>query len=122
MILEGALSLAKKLNLKDGMSLRVFGKPKDVDFDDVKLTSSAKADGVLVFVRKLAELDERCEPLVSAAKADRLAWAAYPKAGQLDTDLNRDKLWEHLSKSGIEGVRLVALDSTWSVMRFRPAK
>jgi hypothetical protein len=28
------VSLAKKLNLKDGMSLRVFGKPKDVDLDD----------------------------------------------------------------------------------------
>jgi len=120
-ILGLLVSLAKKLNLKDGMSLRVFGKPKDVDFGDVKLTSSAKAEGVLVFVRKLAELDDKCEPLVEAAKADRLAWAAYPKAGQLATDLNRDKLWQQLSKSGIEGVRLVALDSMWSVMRFRPA-
>ena len=29
-------------------------------------------------------------PRVAAAKADRLAWLAYPKAGQLGTDLNRD--------------------------------
>ncbi len=114
------MSLAKKLNLKDGMSLRVLGKPKDVDFGDVTLTSSAKADGVLVFVKKLAEVDEKCAPLVAAAKADRLAWAAYPKAGRLDTDLNRDKLWNQLSQHGVEGVRLVALDTTWSAMRFRP--
>jgi hypothetical protein len=120
-ILDLVVSLAKKLNLKDGSALRVFGKPKDVAWDDVKLTSSAHAEGVLVFVKTLADVDAKCAPLIDAARADRLAWAAYPKAGQLDTDLNRDKLWQRLSQSGIEGVRLVALDSMWSAMRFRPA-
>ncbi|WP_235217043.1 iron chaperone [Archangium violaceum] len=113
------MSLAKKLNLKDGMKLRVLGKPRDVDLDDVTTTTSAK-EGVLVFVKTLAEVDSKCAPLVEAAKQDRIAWAAYPKAGQLDTDLNRDILWKHLERQGIEGVRQVALDSVWSVMRFRP--
>ncbi|WP_224246101.1 hypothetical protein [Hyalangium gracile] len=45
---------------------------------------------------------------------------AYPKAGQLGTDLNRDVLWKHLLKEGIQGVRQVALDPVWSAMRFRP--
>jgi hypothetical protein len=30
------------------------------------------------------------------AKEDRIAWLAYPKAGKLDTDLNRDILWRHM--------------------------
>lgn len=116
------MSLAKKLNLKDGMKTRVVGKPAGVDLDDVVTTTSAKAEGLLVFVKNLAEVDAKCAPLIEAAKADRIAWAAYPKAGQLDTDLNRDILWKHLEKQGIQGVRQVALDSVWSAMRFRPGK
>jgi hypothetical protein len=114
------VSLAKKLNLKDGMTLRALGKPPGFDFDDVKLTSSSKADAVFVFVKTLAEVDAKCEPVIAAAKADRLAWVAYPKAGQLGTDLNRDVLWRHLTKSGVQGVRQIAADSVWSAMRFRP--
>lgn len=114
------MSLAKKLNLKSGMTLRAVGKPPGIDFDDVKLTTSAKADAVLVFVKTLADVDAKCEPAVVAAKADRLAWIAYPKAGQLGTDLNRDILFKRLLGSDIQGVRQVALDSVWSVMRFRP--
>jgi len=114
------VSLAKKLNLKDGMKVRVVGKPKDVDLGDVAATTSAKADAILVFVRMLDEVDARCAPMVEAAREDRLAWAAYPKAGQLGTDLNRDVLWRHLLQQGIQGVRQVALDDVWSAMRFRP--
>jgi hypothetical protein len=116
------VSLAKKLNLKDGMTVRAVGKPPGFDFDDVKLSTSAKADAIFVFVKTLAEVDAKCAPVVAAAKADRIAWAAYPKAGQLGTDLNRDVLWRHLLKSGVQGVRQIALDSVWSAMRFRPAQ
>ncbi|WP_238536556.1 hypothetical protein [Stigmatella aurantiaca] len=116
------MSLAKKLNLKDGMKVRVVGKPADIDLDDVAVTSSPQAQALLVFVKTLAEVDAKCAPLIEAAKADRLAWAAYPKAGQMGTDLNRDVLWNHLEKQGIQGVRLVSIDAVWSAMRFRPAK
>jgi hypothetical protein len=116
------MSLAKKLNLKEGMKVRVVGKPKGLDLDDVVTTTSAKAEALLVFVKTLAEVDAKCAPLIEAAKEDRIAWAAYPKAGQLGTDLNRDILWKHLEGRGIQGVRQVALDEVWSAMRFRPAK
>ncbi|WP_241758627.1 hypothetical protein [Pyxidicoccus parkwayensis] len=115
-----SMSLAKKLNLKDGMKLRVVGKPSGVDLDDVVTTTSVKAEALLVFVKNLAEVDAKCAPVIEAAKADRIAWVAYPKAGQLDTDLNRDILWKHLETRGIQGVRQVAVDSVWSAMRFRP--
>jgi phage-related baseplate assembly protein len=114
------MSLAKKLNLKDGMQLRVIGRPEGVSLDDVDTTPSPLADGVLAFVRTLAEVDATCGPVLEAARADRLAWVAYPKAGQLGTDLNRDKLWAHLQARGVDGVRQVAIDEVWSAMRFRP--
>jgi hypothetical protein len=116
------MSLAKKLNLKEGMKVRVIGKPAGVDLGDVDATNSAKADAVLVFVKTRAEVDAKGAPLVEAARADRIAWAAYPKAGQLGTDLNRDVLWKHLQEQGIQPVRQVALDEVWSAMRFRPGE
>jgi phage-related baseplate assembly protein len=116
------MSLAKKLNLKEGMKVRVLGKPADMDLGDLATTTSAKAEGVLVFVKTLAEVEAKAAPAIAAAKADGLAWIAYPKAKQLGTDLNRDILWQHLLKEGIQGVRQVALDEQWSAMRFRPKK
>ena len=117
------MSLAKKLNLKDGTKLRVVGKPKAVDLGDVDSTSSGKAPAVLAFVTKLADVDAACAPVIEAAREDRIAWAAYPKAGQLGTDLNRDVLWKYLlDRHRVQGVRQIALDEVWSALRFRPAK
>jgi len=75
---------------------------------------------VLVFISRVADIDGVGAPLVEAARADRIAWAAYPKAGQLGTDLNRDVLAKELQKRGAEPVRQVALDEVWSALRFRP--
>ena len=116
------MSLARKLNLKAGMKVRVAGKPTTVDLDDVVTTTAASADAVLLFVKTRAELDARGAPFIDAARSDRLAWIAYPKAGQLGTDLNRDILWKHLLKHGIQGVRQIAIDDVWSALRFRPAE
>jgi len=120
------MSLAKKLNVKDGITVRVVGKPEGVDLGDVPTATAADAygthgaQGVLVFARTLADVEATCDPAVEAAREDRLAWIAYPKAGQLGTDLNRDILWQRLHPRGILGVRQVALDDVWSAMRFRP--
>jgi hypothetical protein len=60
-------------------------------------------------------------PALDHAADDRLTWIAYPKAGRLKPDLNRDILWELLDGKGVRPVRQVALDDTWSALRFRPA-
>jgi hypothetical protein len=114
--------LAKKLNLKDGMSVHVIGKPNVVDLVDIAVTASPDAEGVIAFARMLVHLDAIGEPVVQAAKADRIAWFAYPKAGQLDTDLNRDILARHVEKAGVKAVRQVSIDAVWSALRFRPGK
>lgn len=115
------MSLAKKLNLKDGTKIRVIGKPASVDLDDLTTTTGA-ADAILLFATKLADVDKKAARVLDAARADKLAWIAYPKAKQLGTDLNRDVLWKHLEKEGVQGVRQVSIDDVWSAMRFRPAK
>lgn len=50
-----------------------------------------------------------------------LLWLCYPKGtAKIKTDLNRDVLRETVAaRHGLEGVSLVAIDDTWSAMRFR---
>lgn len=115
------MSLAKKLNFKEGMKSRVIDKPKNVDLLDLAITKAEQADGVILFVKNLAEVNEKIAPVFEASKSDRLAWVAYPKVGQLDTDLNRDILWQHLIDKGLRGVRQVSIDEIWSAIRFRKA-
>ena len=115
----GTLDLERKLALK-GRSLEVRGAPCGLSFPGRKGGSSERA--LLVFVTNRASLGTARRAVVESASADRLTWVAYPKAGQLGTDLNRDSLAERLRKEGIQPVTQIAIDETWSALRFRPAK
>lgn len=75
---------------------------------------------VIVFVTDAAELRDTGAPAWEAARADRLAWICYPKNKQLGTDLNRDTLAASAAEHGARPVRQIAIDATWSALRFRP--
>jgi len=113
-------SISKKLNLKNDMRIRVMGKPANVTLGNVKVTTSSKADAVLAFIRKSSEIRAKGAAVIKAGKRDRIAWIAYPRGRQLDTDLNRDILWKHMKRFGLTAVRLIAIDNVWAAMRFRP--
>lgn len=113
--------IAEKLQLRPGQGLRVLEAPADVALGH-GVADATTPVGILVFVRCEAEISGvPAQAVVAEARADRLAWVAYPKAGQLGTDLNRDRLTEALSGHGIRPVRQISLDETWSALRFRPA-
>ena len=80
----------------------------------------ATASAVIGFAVHRDDLD-RLGPVIGAARAGRLAWIGYPKGGKLGTDLNRDRLAQVLACEGIQPVRQVSIDDTWSALRFRPA-
>lgn len=118
------MSVATKLQIKPGSNVAVLHEPGGIDLelsdDHSAIDDPEAADTVILFVTNRNELDERAKPFLEAASRDALAWLAYPKAGQLDTDLNRDSLWELLGTRGIRPVRQVAIDDTWTALRFRP--
>ena len=119
------MSVADKLQIRPTHRVCVLHLPDDIDLelpDDVPTTSDpAAATAVLVFATDRRELSERAGPVVDAARRDALAWIAYPKARQLGTDLTRDNLSAALGAEDIRPVRQVAIDQTWSGLRFRPA-
>jgi hypothetical protein len=83
---------------------------------------TADAGAVIAFARRLADLADAVQPAIEAARQDKLAWIAYPKAGQVGTDLNRDTLARWAGDHGIRPVRQIALDEVWSALRFRPER
>jgi hypothetical protein len=117
---DSSTSLARKLQVQPDQAVRVINAPPSFEFD-AETTDAPDARAVLLFARNAAELDQLGEPMLDAARQDRLAWLCYPKAGQLDTDLNRDILWERMKLKGVRPVRQVSIDAVWSALRFRPA-
>jgi hypothetical protein len=115
------MNVASKLQIKPGQSVCVIGQPQDVTLDLELSQDPAEADAVVVYCGASADLERLSEPLLAAARRDALTWVAYPKAGQLGTDLNRDKLAAVLRAQGVRPVRQIAIDDVWSALRFRPA-
>src|ERR1700730_10813031 len=96
------MSLARKLQIPDGQGVRVINPPARFQVD-APMTTDSQAP-VLLFVTDSRTLKKLGKPVFEAAKADRLAWIAYPKAGQLGTELNRDMLWTTVEPLGIRAV------------------
>jgi hypothetical protein len=118
-----SMDLSAKLQIKPGQRVATITGTDDVPaVAPQELAGSPDAADVIVaFVRARAELDTVAAPAIKAALRDKLAWIAYPKAGQLGTDLNRDILAKSLAGQGVQPVRQIAIDEVWSALRFRPA-
>ena len=115
------MDLTEKLQIKPGQSLAVLNSPPDVTLPTgTSAGQPSTADAVIGFAVHRRDLDQ-LGPVIGAARADRLAWVGYPKGGKLGTDLNRDRLAQALASHGIQPVRQVSIDDTWSALRFRPA-
>ena len=113
------MNLESKLALK-GRPIRVIGAPPDFRLEPGP--STGERPGLLVFVKDRASARKQLRAIVESAKADRLTWVAYPKAGQLGTDLNRDSLAALVMEAGAQPVTQVSIDEVWSALRFRPPK
>jgi hypothetical protein len=47
-------------------------------------------------------------------------WVLYPKGGR--ADINRDSLWPIVGEHGLRPITQIAVDDTWSALRFRPLR
>jgi hypothetical protein len=122
-------SIQKKLRLQPGHRALVINSPRaysgilgtvgeGVRFVEAQ---SSDVDFVHLFVRNQADLDRYFDAALKSIKYDGLFWISYPKgSSKVETDLNRDILWELLKEKGIRPVTQVSIDETWSAMRFRP--
>jgi hypothetical protein len=118
------MDLSGKLQLKPGQSVAIVNAPEDAALelaDHPVADRPNDADAVIVYCTNQAQLEELRDTYVAPASRDALTWVAYPKGGQLGTDLSRDVLATLVKAHGVQPVRQVALDTVWSALRLRPA-
>ena len=122
-------SLAEKLRIGAGSRAALFNAPKGFPalLDPLPagavITTSPRGDCdvVLGFVESV-DAAVSLVPRLKAALADGgILWICYPKLTSARAgELSRDVLWKELSKKGLRPVAMVAIDETWSAMRFMP--
>jgi hypothetical protein len=111
--------VADRLGFKPGMRCLVQGAPDGFDAG-LPADAAPPHDLMLVFVRDAAAV------ATVAPEAERLyrdgarLWFAYPKrSSAIRTDIHRDHGWAPVEGRGLLPVAQVALDETWSALRFR---
>jgi hypothetical protein len=109
------MNLPQKLQLPKDEGIRVLNAPENLPVE----TNDTDSESILLFAKNSEVLKTGVKAVVRTAKANKLAWVAYPKAGKLGTDLNRDKLWKLLERYQIQPVRAISIDDTWSALRFK---
>lgn len=132
----GFSPLAKKLRLMPGNSVLVINAP-DGYLDKLRPGPPEMAtepqpkreyDVVVLFVNNADELRRMGATAIHAARGTGLLWIAYPKGGKTAaaTDLpatpwwvRRDVLGEITSVKGYKAVAFVAVDETWTALRFK---
>lgn len=126
-------TIAKKLGIKPRHAVLLLHAPENyreplgelpegVEVIETPEDATPQAfDCVLLFARDRAQLAVRAPLALASVRPSGLLWIAYPKkTSNLNSDLSRDVGWDAVTNAGMQGVSLIALDETWSAMRFRP--
>lgn len=118
-------TVAEKLHVKPGTSL--WSTPPDhleligaLPEGTTLAPSIAEATTAILFVASEANARETLERLRDHLTTPKLLWLAYPKGNT--ADINRDTLWPIAGEYGLRPVTQIAIDDTWSALRFRPLK
>ena len=121
--------LIKKLRLQPGMRTAFIHAPSGYLAglgtlpEGVTVTESldAPCDFVQLFALDSAVLARDGRAAIDAVKPGGLLWICYPKLSSgVKSDLTRDAGWDVIDGAGWRGIANVAIDETWSAIRFRP--
>lgn len=120
------MSVLKKFRIDAGKPLWLINVPMECrhlfeDAEEIKTSLSGKTTipQVVLFAEDSLKLNALADMIANRVTAESVIWIAYPKKGsRLESDLHRDKVWEYLF-TRFKGVASVAIDETWSGMRFK---
>lgn len=118
-------TVAQKLLIKPGLSLWLSPDTEPALVEPLPENVTTASDIASTDVAIISVSDAAGATATLAAIGDDLArpavlWVFYPKGNV--TDINRDSLWPLLAGYGLRPITQVAVDDTWSALRFRPVK
>jgi len=80
----------------------------------------SNTDIIQFFTKSQAELKENFPILKQALKDEGSLWITYPKrSSKVETDLNRDIIWQIGQHFGLGPVAMISIDSVWAAFRMR---
>ncbi len=121
-------SLTKKLRILPGNRVLLLDAPDgytrllDPLPDGVTLDTDANGqyDVTQLFAADSSQLQRHLPDAIEATVPGGVLWVCYQKKTSGKGDLNRDLVWELVKPTGWGPVTQIALDDTWSALRFRP--
>ncbi|SCW54164.1 hypothetical protein SAMN02927900_02417 [Rhizobium mongolense subsp. loessense] len=123
------IPLATKLGLRDGQAALLIGVPDAIGaisgfagfsrVDDALPEDGTCFDYIHVFEAKRVALEGMAGHLLRALKPDGMLWISWPKkAARLPTTITEDVLREILLPIGLVDVKVCAINSVWSGLKF----
>ncbi len=119
--------LVKKLGIKEGFHVLFVNEPDHyhellidcppIHFSKSKISETI--DFIHLFCTKILRFEEvslRVKPLL---KKNGMLWVSWPKgSSKIETDLSRDYIRIFLLNKGLVDVKVCAIDSDWSGLKF----
>ncbi len=121
-------TLAKKLGIKNGFTIKLVNEPTHYlslfsDFPvDVEYTNEINAhsiDFIHLFCKTFLDLEEKAPALMKQLKKDGLLWVSWPKgSSSIETELKREPIRDYMLQLGLVDVKVCAVDNDWSGLKF----
>lgn len=123
-------TVAQKLMIKEGRSVRLINPPTDYaallgalpPTADVMRHPAQQADIIQVFVRNRQELETELPALKTAVKPNGMIWVTYYKGtSEYKSDIHRDSIAAYAQTLGLHPVAMIAINKDWSALRLKLA-
>jgi hypothetical protein len=111
------------INADDIFIHSISSELKDVIIDQ-KIDPRYPYEFIIIFVKSISDVEQIAPMTIHNLMADGVLWFCYPKktSKKYHSDIDRDHGWKILNDSGLNGIRMVAIDKDWSALRFRNKK
>ncbi len=120
--------LAKKLGIKEGYTMMLYNHPdhyfrlfvdlpKDLKQEDK--IGKENIDFIHIFCVTFDELKRILKEYKMALKKNGILWVSWPKgSSKIKTDLKREVIREYILNIGLVDIKVAAIDSDWSGLKF----
>jgi hypothetical protein len=118
---------AQKLKIKEGNTILTINAPTnykkslDPTPKEVTIIESGKSfDHLHWFVKDMSSMEKGLKKVLSLVKGNTTCWIFYPKGTSgIQTNLNRDNLYQELLQYNLHFLTLISFDETWSAFGMR---
>lgn len=118
--------LHRKIGVKPGSRVLLSAAPPGFELDHVPpdavvhtRAAGSPYDVIVAFCPDRARLERRFGPLSERLTTSGALWVAWPKrASGVDSDLDENVVRDAGLASGLVDVKVIAVDETWSALKF----